>query len=820
MPETAQKKLATELATELVELVHKIERETTPQYLAVVRRCSELRSLVKGDRADWYTGDYGPIQEWRSWSQHPDYKPEDAKYDENINFSQAWWQILQSAVQTIGIPGATFRPQNPNQIEDVEAAATGKEVIDYQRTVVDFRDLMMGIYRLCYTDGIVLAYSRHCKDKQKYGETPISEDIVEQGVVREAGYQCFNESCNTFTPAGMTARDGTGAIQCPACGYPLHEENYETEQTGPVVTGQTKRMVPNGREICDLYGALETLLPWWAKDLEHSGYCMIKTGVPKHEIIAAFPSLENEISDGGSDMGKPGNMEREQARAPMNSPGGYAMGTQFPTYYRVWLRPTQFFRIGDKAKRAELLRLFPDGVFFQMAGDTFLDTDEKLGCWNEKMESKLTLIRPFKGDGMYTPAIGQSGVPIHRSANTAWNMSLEAMERCAFSSLLVNDAVINAKALTGKRMQAGIITPIDVKGGGNIKDNYAEIKSQDVSQSAQSFIAMAQPMAEFLLGTVNALQGQPITNVRTSAGQAQSRSQGLQRQAPTYGAVKAGLAAIQGQLVNEFLGNQNAETFYEITGESGDRERRKIELGPERGNVVAYPEVSEAIPQTWAQTQERAAQLLESAAQNPVTQKWLMHPKNTKWFFDVWGMPGLTVPGSTMVTKYERIIQELLDSKPIPPPSGALPDENGQPPQPTIAIPFNPTLDTPEIAVAVIQEWAATKAGMTAEKNKPDGFKCIEMFCQQAMEQIAKSQPQEQPKPSDPQKMEITQLQEENKRAIAQMQAQTQQATEQLQAETEKWLEEHEADLKLFMQSRQLSHDRYVADNPPPASTQ
>lgn len=792
-------KLDVELSKELIQLVRDLEAESQTQYMAVVRRCSKLRSLIKGDPADWYAPD---ANEWREWSAHPGYKPEehDGEYDYNINYSQAWWQILQSAVQTLGIPGAIFRAQNQQQKTDQEAAATGQQIIDYQYTVFDFRDLLMGIYRLCYTDGLALAYTRHVKDRSKYGETNIPQEMTEQQVIRPEGYDCF--ACGEFTPKGMTGRSGTGAIYCPRCDNPLHEENYSPERTGPVSLGKQDNMVPNGREITDLYGALETLLPWWAKDLEHSAYAIIKIGMPKEEIIAAFPDLEDEIGAAASDAGKTGNIEREQARAPQGS-SGTASSKQFPTYYRVWLRPSNFYRI-ESEKRAKLLKDYPDGIFFQFVGEVFLDSDKKRGCWNEKMEAKLCLIRPFKGDGMYTPSIGDSGVPLHESGQTAWNMWLEAMEHAAFPQGLIDEEVFSGQAIKDTRVRPGTWKEIHLPGGKKLKECWDQMKSTDISASVQGFLAMEQPMGEFLMGTVAALQGQAITNVRTSSGQSQSRNQGLQRQAPSYGAVKAGLAIIQGQMVNEFLENQNAETYYEITGETGDMQQRKIELSPERGKVNAYPEASEAVPTTWAQTQDAIDKVLDS--QNPYVQEWARHPANAKVMFNARGIPGLVAPGKVLADKYERIIQELLQAGTIeePQPDGSK--------KPSIAIPFHPVLDDPKVAIPILREWAAKKEGMAAQQNNAKGFAAVEMFAEQASEALAQ-QSQEQPKPSDPQRMEITKLQEENKHAIAELETKSEEVLGRLESETDKWVESLDAKVKLLIQARQNEHERANPQN-------
>jgi hypothetical protein len=743
--------LAKELSQELVELTRLYEQEAETRYMEVVRRVAQVRAMVKGENGAMYW-DRAALR-WNPIETSPDYDKESApRFNHHINALQASWQILQGAIQTVGMPGVSFRPQNSSDPKDREAAERAEQIVQYEQAVFDFRDLMLGIYRLFFTDGIALAYTRYVPDANRFGVTVIPRDIKEPRVTQQAGYQCFGEECGAFTQQGQTMRDDMGGIQCPGCGGPMHAENFMPEQTEDVVVRQEQETVVNGREITDLYGALESFLPWWANDLDHAPYCKIVTEVTKEEVIAAFQDKEEEILSRGQED-RLGGLARQQARSPMNAPTGNDDG--FITYGRWWFRPQCFYRVRSQENRKKLLKLFPEGVFFQLAGPG--DNPAFLAAYPEKMETKLTLMRPFKGDGMYTPSIGQSGVPIQLSLNDSWNMALEGMLFAAFGQGYVDNSVFNAQAITQFQMKPGTVKGLDLPPGKTMRDSFFEMKSQDVGPSIQNFIQMAEPMLQWLMGTERVLSGGPVTNVRTSSGQAQARSQALQRQSPAYGAVKTGLAGIMEKTVNEFTQNRPAETFYEVVSESGDFEQLKIQLSPERGRVFAYPEASESIPQTWAQKADGINQMVESAAQNPVTQQWIAYPKNAQVVFDSWGIPELTHPQKAQFEKCERMIELLLQGKPntTQMPNDLAP-ELGMVPVNQPSIPFDPVADDVEIFLVAFRDWAATKEGMQIQVENGPGYQNLRAYAEQAWtaRKMAMAPPAQEAPPPTPQKQE------------------------------------------------------------------
>ena len=138
--------------------------------------------------------------------------------------------------------------------------------------------------------------------------------------------------------------------------------------------------------------------------------------------------------------------------------------------------------------------------------------------------------------------------------------------------------------------------------------------------------------------------------------------------------------------------------------------------------------------------------------------------------------------------------------------------EGEQPAPPAPSIAFDPVLDDAEIALAIIQIWAATPKGMEIVQSQSPGFQNLRAYAEAAFQVKIAQQPQEpQPPPPDPQKMEIAQLQEENKRALAEIAAKSKEAQEQIEAATEKWLESRKAALELEMQEKQHEHEENQA---------
>lgn len=714
------------------------------QRLAVVRRVSQARAFLKGEPSDWWDG---VNWRWRAASEFSEYNSDNApRFNHHINIFSAGWQILQSAIQTTGIPGSIFTPQNQGQQEDREAARVGTRIIEYERSVIPFRELWSKLFRLYFTDGIALGYTRHVSDAA-LGMRTESREIEVPYQELEAGYQCFQ--CNAFTPQGQVPRDENGSLACPECGSPMHAENFMEPEMGTRTESQ-QYQVPKGAEIVELFGALECPLPWWANKLKDCPYIPIITDAEKESLIQAFPEQEEAILNGYDDDE---DITARAARAASKSPQGSlfdpTLNYQCP-YGRWWLRPQTFFSPDAKNIREELLKQFPDGAFVQFAGDVVLDAIP------EKPEDHLVLFRAQPGDGMFTPSLGQNGVPIQLSVNTAWNMQLEGMELASFAPILIDSVLLTLEGMKNTKARPGEYKSIDVPAGKSLKDAWAQIEVKDMSVACQKFLDEAKKWLEFLIGASPALAGTQMTNVRSFQQANQQKNQALQRLSTPYDAAKEGFSKVDEILVHEFLSNRTEEEFIAVVaGESSDQQADAILLSQAQGRVFARSTESEAIPNTWAQQQSVIDQMFES--QNPIIQSWLADPNNAEEIFRTRGLVNWTVPGKSQLDKIlNRTIPQLLESAPQQPDQETLmaaqsgqmdPATAQQALAPKPSIQFDGVLDDPMVVIKVIREWAASPAGADAQQRNPQGFENVRLFCEQALltvsqQQQAQAQPQ------------------------------------------------------------------------------
>ncbi len=687
------------------------------QRMAVARQVGLLRSYVKGEPADWFDPS---SWRYRSFADAPNYNPEDVpRYNFHINISNAAWQVLQAAIQTVGIPGSTFIPVNRASMADQDTADLAKTIIDFQHASIPFRAKWMQTFRFLYTDGLALAYTHFVRDESKHGtsRTQVQKRVE---VPLAAGYACTN--CQQFTPPqGIGQVDGKPS--CPQCGTPYGSDSYMKEETQTEM--QTSlATIPAGRSEIDMFGALETVLPWWAPDLTKAPYAAIRVEVPPEMVLQAFPGIEESLAmtgDGTEDFML--KLARERSKAPKDST--YYPMFRFPTYGRWWLRPETFFRETDKGIRTALLNAFPNGCFLQEINMQFCDAIP------EKMEDHLELIKAFESDGMYCPSIGQNGVPIQQAVNTAFNLEIEGMEFAAFPPVLIDSELLNGVALKNSKARPGEYKEIALPAGKDLRNSVFQIVIKESATSVNRILDSYQQFMEYLVGISQALLGGAVTNTRSSEQYNTQRAQSLQRQAPPYEAAKVGFAGIDEDLVNDALANWTPEEFALVVGASAaNRGDVAYRLASDRGRVYAYPEESEAIPQTHAQRMASIDQL--ETSQNPMIQAWVADPLNLQEISNAKALgDGWHVAGLDQIKNVRRTIDELMKSAPTPGPA-QLDHQSGQmvPGPPSATIQFDPDFDDPQITVNVIKEWASTPEGNQARKNP--NIENVRLYKQQA----------------------------------------------------------------------------------------
>lgn len=695
------------LQTSLIDIAKKYRDESYVQRMAVAQRVNQARNYMKGLAADWSDG-----YNWWGFDQHPDegIRGSAPKGRRHFNIYQSSWRKLQGAIQTAGIPGSIFLPQNANQPDDMNLARNSKMIIDYERQVIDYRALWMKGFRLDFTDGVWVGYVRHQKNADKYGTSPGRKEVLRDIVTQEAGYKC--SQCGAFALSGEVPRDQSGNLQCPNCDAPMGAQQYVEQQVGQVADYQDI-VVPNGREVVDIYGAIETEMPWWVNRLEDCDYVKIIEEVGPEDIIPIFPEAEKDIMGGtgdGSDflMGK---WARTQARQPQFS-RTFTNLSRFITYQRLWFRPQCFYREESADIRAELLKQFSQGCFFQLAGDEiFLDS------LPERMNDHLVIHHAMDGDGMYTPSLGQNLVPVQEITNTCMNLIPEAIEYASFPAALIDSTVLSGVGMNDTRMKPGSYKEITLPPGKNLRDCIYQMEVKESSVAINSFLASLDRWCDELSGTSAALSGDPMTNTRSAEQYNAAKNQSLQQLAPTYEAMKKTFAEIDELIVHAFDANRTEPEYFAIVGENGDLKKQAIEIAPKEARIYARAEESTSVPQTFEQRQAAVYAILQS--QSKELQASSASPNNQQEIYLTLGLTDWEVPGADEQEKVEKMIQMMLQGQPMK---------------------FDPVLDDATVALSVVRHWASQPENLAVQQSNPQGFMSIYQFAQSAMQQIMQAQ--------------------------------------------------------------------------------
>lgn len=735
-------------------LFREIPKEENRERRNLVKSIAKKRGFYKGDPVGWYDPETAA---WLPADTAPEANADNApQYCYVINIYQAVVLILLSSIASSGIPGNRFVPQNPRDIADVQTAKQAQAIIEYQRQQIDFLMLWWEIFRLYAIDGFVLAYTRHVRDGQEFGYTPVT--VQKQGERQAApeGIDC--PECQKRVGLDEAQKGDMGGMYCPDCGNSLEGSPLQPPKLAPTLETQVVQE-PNGQEMVELFGGLETRRPYWAKTLKQHPWIGIDIEASRDSIASAFPDYAEEIQQDSSKEEEANDRSARLGSMTPQPPQGLgwtptvasgASNTHLATYSRYWFRPSTYWRIKKKEVRELLFKEYKDGIFAQFCGETLLN------CINESMDEHLDLSYGLTGDGANPPALCDNMVPVQEGLNSAYNLALEALEYCSFPPIVVDGSMISTTELQHRKMRPADLLEIKVPAGKNIEQAFFQPQIKDTSVAIQNVITEAFKWAEYLSGAGGALTGGGIQNNRTAQAYVTARNQAMGRLAIPFQSGKSLLARIEEKLVHEFSTKHTRDEVFAVVGKgSKGWEERVINLTTARGKVRAYAEDSETIPTTWAQKQAIWQQLISS--NNPVIQALLADPNNTELWSQALAVPEISIPGKEQRNRmYERIEQLLAagapqPGQPVQPPpqniNGQVIQMPAQPGPPTPTIPFRQVTDNPAICLAVIQEWASTEEGQNAEGTNPNGFANVLAYGAQCMQALAAAQAQQQPQP-------------------------------------------------------------------------
>lgn len=588
-------------------------KEQVQEEFALIRKVSRSRDLYAGKTPAWFNQH---SLRWQNAESALNYNKETApSFKNSLNFHQAVGLILISAVASTGIPGTAFAPANIDNPQDVAWAKQAKAIVDLLRTQQDYYEKWLQLWRLFYTDGVVLGYSRWVDTSP-------------------------NEAPGT---KGQQKTDYFGLLES---------------------------RLPNYASTIDdcPYAAIETDL--------HVASAKAFAAQVNPEIVSKIKG--GSTGSGGSEL-VPMSQARQLAESASGFSGlkslqyGTPVRESLCVYRRWWFSADSFMAECIKADsdRKELQGMFPEGARVEWINDEFCTG------YPEDMKRHLRIGRCLPGDGMFTPSMGESVVSVHEAANDAWAVLNEAMEMSSFAPVLVNASMLTRESFGG-RMKPRDVRFVKPRGGQKLSDAIWQAQIKESSQTVTQLLDSWGHLTEFLAGSQPALFGGSQENIRTNSGYQTARNQALQRLGVPFQYAKAFISAMDDIAVQQFIEHAPHGQTESIVGESSEGYiPANINLDLPEGKFVAYPESSETIPATWAQKQGNLDQMIES--QNPIIQAWIGNPENLELVAESKAMPQLKFPGREAKQKILELIPVLLKSANVPGPADPQTGQPGPP---------------------------------------------------------------------------------------------------------------------------------------------
>jgi hypothetical protein len=719
--------------------------EANPEYRLAVETVAQARAFRKGIQYGFYSETFGRYMDAARTRIPTDAASDEEIFDFVLNLYAANEEIILGQWTALGMPKTRFLPANPRDTKDASTAQEAESIRDYIHRQPWFNNKRkwQQTEQLFYTDGLILGYARHVRD-EKFGTTPKDEiGTVDKG--RPAGYDCPNDECQQFTPAEQVKPE---MPVCPKCGAAFMPTDLKEAISIPVPQVTGTREVPNGRELADLYGVLETRLPPWCEEVAQFPYAGIETERHVVTMRAKHPLLADKIQPGY--VNDAAGQAAAQARAQLNTPpgtqawAGRGKNAEMITWSLWWFRPEAFYALDPEAGglRDQLLKLFPNGCRAEWAGPQFLTAVA------ETMDDHLWVAHALPGDGMYRNGIGTSFLDVAIMVNDAVNIQAEAMEKSSLppvyrdSGMLGDDAVI-------RRPSAGADIPVAVAPNKRLTECVWQPKWQEPGSTVRDTLQLGQQMGEVLTGAMPVLAGGSEENLRTARGYGQAQSSAQQRIGTPIDAAKGFWAQMDTLLVREFLANRTDEPVsYSVPSDKGLQvEARDIQPGQAKG-AFTYVEAEGAFNSTWNQKAVAITGMMQSG--NPAILSWLTAPQNLTVLKQAYAIPELVIPGEEYQKRTLRIISQLLKQDPIMPPPPTMPPPGppgagpalpieaepagapvmpgpgpvlpGPPPRPRASIPLDPLLDDPAQVVQTVRDWCVDPdGGVKAEEQFRSG---------------------------------------------------------------------------------------------------
>jgi hypothetical protein len=712
-------------------------------------------------------------------------------YQFATNFYQMLGFAFVAALST-QMPKTRFLPENAEREEDIataRAASRIQEIIERQNKIKSLQK--QGLLFL-WMSGCYFRHTRYVVDGDRAGTHKEPVVQVQSVTLMPARYACSN--CAHVVPAQESTSEALrhgenpvgeseefrsatvpaksilnvqekpsalhknmleSNIRCPRCGTSLSDHDFYPAETAEIPVAAQSADVPNGMVAMTLYSPLMVDSAPYAKNLRETPILNVDEEVDLSSLRASYPEQWESLKGALGPMLSEAQNERMARQMIYSEEGSQSsfMQDMMPTLSRTWIQPWAFNAVEDKNTAIKLKQIFPRGCLLVNVGDLFL----------EAREARLTDEWTWAGTvqetfGLYPPAVGDAAIPVQERINDASNITHEYMNRIAAGIVLYNSNLIDGEAFHGKSMAPGMLNGVKMKQtasamGNRLEDAIVQIKAE-IDANIYSYQQQLVFTAQLISGTPpQVFGGAGDPHIETKGGQEQQLSTAMGKLSLFWDNIREEHAQAAEAAVECAQANMTDDLISVIADQTGEYRNQYVRLDELQGSVHALPETDQGFPMSAAEMRDFWMNMIQQAERNPFAQAVMEDPGNQEQAAQTIGVPGLVVPGRDMRNKVLRILDMLMEQKPVA--AGPLHPQTGKSMIELPSIQPDKTLDDMDVIVKTVRHWA--QKNFDKQHESPDGFRNVVLYyklaVQYGFEQAQKQQPpSSQPNPAPPPK--------------------------------------------------------------------
>lgn len=680
-------------------------------------------------------------------------------YDYVLNFFQG---DVDTFIAVIGArsPNGQAQARDPSDEKQVRLKLTADRVNSYLESHWNI-DLLhphlvqgLGLY------GTMFSYARFAVSQQKYGITNEPQYAMQEVPLGPAYYQCH--VCGTDTQAdqaqaqaAMTPGFPPGMVPCSACGTPLGPESLIQPDSVPSLVANGSEPYANGAVELSIYNPSYITCPMWCPDLDHAPWLILETEEDKGALIHAYPELRDKAYNNSYAIDKnSADATGRWTRDLLTSASGYVIPRTKARwlYTRAWFAPTCYEYLPNDQSgqlREYLANTYPDGLRVPMVnGEPLIggDKDSKgkpkpNRITNERLTSVWAACKPKPSDTIYCDPYFECMIQMQDTVNDAVSMIIEQAER-SNPFVIADPEILDPDMLRQYANVPGEFKFAKRGSVGSLDKGFFRVPAAEMNPMLIEFIDKYVGWCREITGITPALFGGGDQGPQKTAHQYEiMKNQAMMKLGIPWKQIRAFWAKTRENGIMQAAKYSGGALFSTDTG--GAPSTTQMDGIWELLNGGWYIETEENMPATIGQRRDFFMNALTNMQPEARDLLGLNEPNNIVKLQEAIGMADWETPNYKQVIRIHDVINQLVQSQPmpglpgLPDPLTGMPTPPG-PPQPSI--PFDPFLFDPSLTLKVVRSFLWDK-GATLEQSNPAGHENVTAYGHAVQEALGPDAP-------------------------------------------------------------------------------